>query len=141
MADNLDVKKWIRRSQMDFDTASREAAIFRPPLEQVCFLCQQSVEKILKAYSISRTGTRTRSHILIDLLDECVPYSEEFNNFKVCCERLEPYVRLARYPADIEPTEYHMKQALNDASAVLEFTKSKLKELGYEYLPEQDAPQ
>ena len=41
---------------------------------------------------------------------------------------------IARYPADIEPTEYHMKQALKDASEILEFTKAKLKEIGYEYV-------
>jgi hypothetical protein len=43
----------------------------------------------------------------------------------------------ARYPADIDITEYDMKQALNDASSVLEFTKSKLKELSHEYESEQ----
>jgi len=60
--DSLDTIKWIRRAQMDIESASREAAIFRPP----------------------------------------------------------------------------MKQALQDASQIFDFTKSKLRELGYEYLPEQD---
>jgi predicted Zn-ribbon and HTH transcriptional regulator len=30
-------------------------------------------------------------------------------------------------------TEYHMKKALKDAGAILVFTKSELKKLGYEY--------
>jgi len=38
---------------------------------------------------------------------------------------------------DIEPTEYHMRKALKDAGAILEFTKSELKKLGYGHDLEQ----
>jgi len=48
-ADSLDVKKWIRRAQMDFDSAAKLIETrFEPPIEVVCYLCQQSAEKILK---------------------------------------------------------------------------------------------
>jgi len=138
MADNLDVRKWTRRAQMDFDGASVLVKnMFRPPIEVVCFLCQQSAEKILKAYTIAQKGSRTRSHELEDLLDECIPYSADFSNIKDCCVDLSPYLGAARYPSEIDITEYDMKKALNDAAQILEFTKAKLKELGYEYLPEQ----
>jgi HEPN domain-containing protein len=131
MADSLDVLKWIRRAQEDFDVATREAGRFRPPIETVCYLCQQCAEKILKAYTIAQTNTRTRTHELEELLNECIPYLADFENLRDNCSDLSPYMTVARYPAVIEPTEYHMKQALKDASRILEFTKSKLEKLGY----------
>jgi HEPN domain-containing protein len=137
MADSLDVLKWIIFAQNDFDVASREAGRFRPLVEVVCYHCQQSAEKILKAYTIAKTNILTKTHILGDLLNDCEQHASDFNNFRSICSRLTPHITLGRYPADIEPTEYHMKQALKDAAEILEFTKLKLKELGYEYVPEQ----
>lgn len=131
-ADSLDVQKWIRRAQMDFDSAAKLMKTrFKPPIEVVCYLCQQSAEKILKAYTIAKMSTRTASHKLEDLLDECVPYSIEFNVLRNSCLNLSPYATLARYPSIIEPTEQHMKQALKDASKILDVTKSELKKAGY----------
>jgi len=132
MADSLDVCKWINFAQNDFDLARIASERFKPFIEGACYHCQQSAEKILKAYTIAQTGLRTKSHELEDLLDECIPYFAEFEKLRNACKDLEPYTILARYPADIEPTEYHMKKAIKDAGAILEFTKSKLKELGYE---------
>jgi len=40
---------------------------------------------------------------------------------------------------NIEITDYHMRQALNNAGKILEFTKSKLQELGF--VPETEPPQ
>jgi HEPN domain-containing protein len=136
MADSLDVNKWIRRAQIDYEDALTLAERFRPSIEGACYLCQQSAEKIFKAYTIARTNIRTKSHELEKLLNECTPYSADFDNLRKNCLRLSPYMSIARYPADIEPTEYHMKQALKDAGEILEFTKAKLKEMGYEYAPE-----
>ncbi|MDR2577983.1 MAG: HEPN domain-containing protein [Chitinispirillales bacterium] len=67
------------------------------------------------------------------LIDDCVPYSEDFDNLRDICINLSPYITAARYPVDIDITEYDMKQAIKDATQILEFTKAKLKELGYEY--------
>jgi HEPN domain-containing protein len=137
MADSLDVIKWIRFAQNDFEGAFESSKRFRPSVEMVCYLCQQSAEKILKAYIIAKTETRRKTHNLLDLLDDCLSHSSDFDNLRKPCMGLNPYITVARYPSDIDPTEYHMQQALKDASQVLEFTKAKLKELGYEYVPEQ----
>jgi len=131
--DSYDVKKWIHFAQMDFDCATSMAEKFRPPLEIVCYHCQQSVEKILKAYIIANTNAPPqKTHVLIDLLNVCTPYSTDFDNFKKICIKLTPYITVTRYPSSIDLTEYAMKQAIVDAQAVLEFTKSKLKDMGYE---------
>ncbi|GBU22518.1 hypothetical protein R80B4_02428 [Fibrobacteres bacterium R8-0-B4] len=131
--DSADVNKWIRFAQSDFDCAAAMAEKFRPPLEIVCYHCQQAAEKILKAYIIAKTNALAeKNHHLKSLLKACAPYCAEFDNFRTVCDKLTPYITVTRYPATIEPTEQDMKLALKDAESVLEFTKAKLKEMGYE---------
>jgi len=131
--DSLDVEKWIHFAQMDFDSAAALAERFRPPIEVVSYLCQQSAEKILKAYTIANTDILIKTHILKDLLKVSIQYCSGFDKFKIICERLTPYITLARYPSNIDLTDQDMKQALKDANDVLEFTKSKLAEMGFSF--------
>jgi len=137
--DSLDVRKWIRFAQNDYDTAILVSERFRPPIEVVCYLCQQSAEKILKAYNIATENKLTRIHALRDLLDKCECYSPDFNILLESCTKLTPYMSLARYPSNIDITDYDMKQALIHARKILEFTKAKLEELGF--VPEVDPAQ
>jgi len=133
ITDSYDVNKWIHFAQMDLDSATALADRFRPPLEIVCYHCQQAAEKILKAYIIANTNAPPqKTHVLIDLLSVCIQYSVDFDNFKKICIKLTPYTTVTRYPSSMDLTEYAMKQALVDTQAVMEFTKSKLKEMGYE---------
>ena len=137
--DSLNVREWIRFAQNDYDSAVVLSERFRPPIETVCFLCQQAAEKVLKAYTIAKTNTRKQTHVLEDLLGGCVQLSPDFDCLRGSCTKLTPYIALSRYPSDIEITDYDMKQALNNAGKILEFTKSKLQELGF--VPETEPPQ
>ncbi len=130
--DNLSVQKWIYRACMDADAASQLVETqLRPPIEVVCYLCQQAAEKILKAYTIAKTGSRTKTHDLDELLNECAQYSADFNSLKLSCSSVAAYLAIGRYPSLIEPTEYNMKEALKQTSHIIEFTKAKLKDMGY----------
>jgi len=129
--DSLDVKKWIRYAQNDYDLAILASERFRPLIEGVCYLCQQSAEKILKAYNIATENELTKIHLLRDLLYKCEHYSPDFNTLSESCTKLMPYMSLARYPSNIDITDYDMKQALIHARKVLDFTKAKLEELGF----------
>jgi hypothetical protein len=62
MVDTLDVDKWIRFAQNDFDLAVMASERFRPFIEGACYHCQQTAEKILKAYILAQTGSRTKTH-------------------------------------------------------------------------------
>ncbi|GBU20513.1 hypothetical protein R80B4_00391 [Fibrobacteres bacterium R8-0-B4] len=131
-ADSIDVNKWIRFAQMDFDSAVTLSEKFRPPLETTCYLCQQSAEKILKAYIIAKTNALAKkTHELEELLGVCVTYCAEFDKFRAICNKLTPYITVTRYPSTIDPTEHDMKTAVKNAQTVLEFAKDKLKEMGY----------
>jgi len=134
--DNIDIEKWIRYAQMDFDHAVKTAEAYYPvPIEIICYHCQQSVEKILKAYIIAKEGTFKKTHDLEVLIDNCKKYSSEFDLFSGKCALLTSYEVTARYPPDVDLTETEMKQAIKDARQVLDFAKSKLREMGYEYKP------
>jgi HEPN domain-containing protein len=131
--DVLDVKEWVRYAQTDYDCARKMADMFHPiPIEIVCYHCQQSVEKILKAYVIAKDNTLTKTHDLVILLKQCRQHSSEFDRYAEVCMAITMYVSTTRYPSEIELTEQHMKLALKDTLEILEFTKSKLVELGFE---------
>jgi len=130
------VSEWIYLAQMDYDHASKSATTFYPaPIEIICYHCQQSAEKILKAYIAANGSTPPKTHNLEILMERCKQYLCDFDNYTDLCDTLTTYVSDTRYPPRLSLTEQHMKQALKDAGEILEFTKSKLKELGYEYAP------
>ena len=59
--------EWVRKAEADL--ARRKSAKSRIPLhDQVCFHCQQSAEKYLKALLDEAGTTVPRTHQLLDLL-------------------------------------------------------------------------
>jgi len=133
MKDSLDVNEWIRFAQMDYDAAKNIAILHNPvPLEIVCYHCQQSAEKVLKAYAIAKGEPIIKTHDLETILEQCVRHDEQFDILAEQCPELTSYVTFSRYPVgDDEVNEHDMKTALKYAFDIIEFTKSKLSELGY----------
>ncbi|MCL2220687.1 MAG: HEPN domain-containing protein [Chitinispirillia bacterium] len=138
--DVLEVNEWIFEAQGDYDhsvwTATEAKNPYAPKI--VCFHCQQSAEKILKAYSIAKEGTRIKEHSPEILLNRCKSHSPDFGSLDTACAQLSLLITKSRYPSKRKLTASDMNAALQAAAQILEFTKAKLKELGYEYLPEQD---
>jgi len=132
--DILNPDLWVQYAQDDYSAAVCLAEAYNPHIPRtVCFLCQQSVEMILKAYLIAKNGTRPKDHDHSLLLRECRQYSSDFDRFIVACSTLKTYITATRYPSDKCITKSDMERALNDSYEILEFTKSKLRELGYEF--------
>ncbi len=70
------VKEWIKYSMMDLSSAHHLYATMLPkPIEIICYHCQQSAEKILKAFLLSNNWELERTH---DLRKLCM-LSEQFN--------------------------------------------------------------
>jgi len=133
MADILDVAEWIMFGQGDYDCAVTISKTNNPyaPLK-VSYDCQQSAEKILKAYLIAKDGERPQTHDVVLLLNRCKQHSADFNTLDVPCASLDTFKVASRYPSELKLTQSDMAQALKDAGEILVFTRSKLKELGYE---------
>jgi len=132
IADEFDIREWTRLATQDYDSAQKLAGFHPAPIEVICYLSQQSIEKILKAYIIANENKLTKTHDLKILITNCERYSPDFGKFSAICASLIQYESLTRYPPVLELEEYDMKQALKNAFQILEFTKSKLKEMGYE---------
>ena len=96
------------------------------PLEIVCYLCQQSAEKILKAYILAKEGPLVKTHDLYALIEQCRNYDQQFTQILNKGNELTDYEALTRYPAYDAITEDDMHQALADAKDILEFTQTKL---------------
>jgi HEPN domain-containing protein len=124
----LVVSEWISSALEDLGCASVLAKV--PYYAPACYHCQQSVEKILKAYIIAKENILIKTHDLDDLINKCENHAIDFGKFKDACEDLTLYTTI-RYPPFGNLTEQDMKQALKDAQALLEFTKSKLAEMGF----------
>jgi len=132
--DSFDVKEWINYAQEDYESAAAMAKAVNNPYSprQVCYHCQQSAEKILKAYTIAKGNTLTKTHDLEVLINECMQYSPDFDNLMDFCEPLTPYASITRYPPLINVTKQDMIQALEYTGEILKFTKSKLAEMGFD---------
>ena len=131
-ADNLDVGKWVQYALSDYNAAVKMVRLHRPvPVEIVCYHCQQAAEKILKAYTIAKSATLTKTHDLVVLLNQCREHSAEFDKYAKPCIALTTYASLSRYPANVEITEQQMKQALKDVGDIIAFMAPFFSEMGY----------
>jgi len=132
--DNVDILEWVNIAQADYDYALKTSKLFYPaPVEMICYHCQQSAEKVLKAYSLAKGDKLVKTHDLVMLINMCKQHSPDFNEYTKICSKLTSYISISRYPPQIEITEGDMKVALKGTREILEFTKSKLEEMGYEF--------
>ena len=133
MSDSLNIQRWIKFAQRDYDAAYNLSVLHHPvPFEIVCYLCQQSVEKILKAYALAHSEPLVKTHDLKFVLKQCIKYDDEFANFADFCAVLTEYAIASRYPLDEDWIEQHdMEVALKNAQEILSFTKAHLIALGY----------
>ena len=122
------VNEWIRFSNMDLTAAKHIYGTMHPvPLEIVCYHCQQSAEKVLKAFLINSRVKPVRTHDLAALRNECENIDESFNNLADECDRLNRYSSQPRYPMEIEITNREAALAVQDREKINEFIKGKLK--------------
>lgn len=94
-----DVKSWVGASRYDLETA--KALLKSRRYLYVLFMCQQAIEKILKACATVKTGEfPPRIHNLTRLGELAVlEFSEEERKL---LERLSLYYLQSRYPPEIQ---------------------------------------
>ena len=124
--DNL-VAEWIKFSDTDLATAKYLYENMRPiPLEIVCYHCQQSVEKALKAFLIYSRVKPEKTHNLEFLRSKCENIDESFVEIAKKCVDLNPYSSQPRYPMEIEITDDDTSLAIQDSGEINEFVKGKI---------------
>lgn len=89
------VRKWLERARYDLDTA--KAMLNTRRYLYVAFMCQQSLEKILKAIIIEKGGEVLRTHNLVRLAEMAGVYPFMTIEFKDFLTDLTPYAVVSRY--------------------------------------------
>lgn len=122
----LIIADWIRKAEQDLGMA--ELAIKHEPSfrDSICFHCQQSAEKYLKAYLIQLDTSFRKTHSLSYLLD--LVSEQEFisEDLYLSAEILEDYGVEVRYPGYSELTEKDIEEAYQAAVKIKEEITKKM---------------
>ena len=95
------VKDWLRFARENLLFARSGMKEDYAPYHTICFLCQGSAEKYLKAFLIWNGWELKKIHDMEDLLAFCIDFEPEFENLKEKCGLLNEYITEARYPGDL----------------------------------------
>jgi len=121
------LQQWLDKGNDDLRSAEYLSTMHNPtPDEIICFHCQQSAEKYLKAFLFSNDIEPDKTHNLKDLLEMCKKYNTEFSTLLSEAFILNRYSVLPRYPNEIEISNEDRKTALSYAKKIQEFVMKVL---------------
>ena len=122
--DKFIIDEWLRFAQNDLEAVYHLLKFHPLQIEIICYHCQQSAEKDLKAFLISKDMEDfPRTHDLEKLGALCEEYNKSFEIIRRECSRLTDYGNQPRYPFSLELTEEIMQIAIKDAEKIKEFVK------------------
>lgn len=122
------IDEWLRFADEDL-AAARELGLRDYFFHQTCLLCQQSAEKYLKVYLLSKGWRLAKTHELSRLVAECCAHDEGFETLYPPCELLNGYIITGRYPGDLpfeSTTAQDARRALDAASEVASFVEERV---------------
>ena len=96
-------------------------------LNQVCFLCQQAVEKYYKAFLTANQATFAGVHNLLQLSDLCIEIDRSFEPLAADVAKLDLYAVETRYPGH-EATGEEARFALAVAQRVARQVSHRLED-------------
>ena len=117
--------RWVRKAEADLEGANELALRARPLNDLICFHCQQSAEKYLKALLIERGLSFPKTHRLEDLLLLLLPHDASLKKLRRSLVPLARYAVDYRYP-DENATKRQAAAALRQAKKVREQLRVRL---------------
>ena len=122
------VNKWIKKAEKDLLTAERELSFEDTITDTVCFHCQQTVEKYLKAFLVYHQIYFPKTHRIMDLLELCATKDSSFKDELEDADNLTDYAVEIRYPdVWLEPEIEDAKEAFEIAKKVKKIVLNKIK--------------
>lgn len=122
-----ELEQWFSIAEDDLSVAKICFSLVYPKkLSIACFHCQQSAEKALKGFLVSRTIEPPKTHDLALLCEMCIGQDASFNELYDVCSDLTPYGVASRYPKETEINEGMTQTALDQAQAILDFCLAKV---------------
>lgn len=122
------VKEWMHKAERDLDTARLTLDNKPDYTDIICYHCQQSVEKYLKAYLVYLDTPFEKKHDLDYLIDLIVENNKDIEQFYDAVETLSGYAVEIRYPTDeqAEPSIEESKTAYEIALKIKEYVKKEI---------------
>ncbi|RKX92154.1 MAG: DNA-binding protein [Spirochaetes bacterium] len=122
--DNMILTSWLTKASHDLRNAEiilnqNESNL---PFDTVCFHCQQTGEKYLKAYLIYLDLDFPFTHNLADLITKAATLDKDIESLIYEAEQLTPYAVEIRYPDDyFNPTSEEAKEAFFIANKIKDY--------------------
>jgi HEPN domain-containing protein len=116
-----DVKEWIEIADEDLYSAKLLNEAVRKPVEVICYLCAQAVEKYLKGFLIYHDIIPQKTHDLPLLNQRCIELDVRFNSIQTLCDALVKYANDIRYPHKYEITDADANFAINAVEKIKNF--------------------
>lgn len=132
-ANILDAKEWLTYAQSDLGVAKHLYEKYYPkPLEIICFHCQQSAEKSVKAIIVlngSQGGLPKKHNIdlLLNQIKNMVDVDEKYYDYS---DILEPYSVSMRYPNELSLEDRHAGKAIEMAQEFFDWAKNMIDSAG-----------
>jgi HEPN domain-containing protein len=122
------VEKWIQKAEEDFNTVKILLSNKEYAPSIVCFHCQQTAEKYLKAFLLNSGIDFPKTHDLLELLDNFIlPVNSVFEELREEAIILTDYAVGSRYPDFLfNPTKEIAKEAYEAAIKVRKMILSVL---------------
>jgi len=122
------VNKWLMIAESDLITAKK---ISKDKILNAvaCYHCQQAVEKLLKAFLVSKNKEFEKTHNISKLIDLTIEIDKGFSELiEKGIHKLSIYATELRYPDGFyTPTNKETKEAIEKAEFVKDFVIKKLK--------------
>ena len=116
------IAEWFLLAGSDLAAAEYLQGMHPQPLEIICYLCEQSAEKLLKGYLIYMGVTNPpKTHNLDTLCEMCAEHDEHFQEINKACNVLTGYGVQPRYPHEMGIQKQDMHHALDYARQIRDF--------------------
>ena len=107
-----EVRRWLVKARHDWSVAEQILAASGEETDIGAFHCQQAVEKMLKAFLVSRQIEFEKMHDLGRLLDHCASGDARFESLRDDVEPLTLFSMAFRYPGPSDPSREDVESAL-----------------------------
>ena len=128
MPDVSHAKEWIKFAERDYAVALHLSETFHPlPTENICYSCQQSVEKSMKAILAYNEDDIPKTHDIELLHELCQKHTDKINLDISITRTLTRFATKSRYPDSVfEFTSKDTELGLKYAELILDKVKEVL---------------
>lgn len=121
------VAQWLHFAKMDLDLAQHTIeTMYPPPLEIICYHCQQAAEKYLKGLLVGFDQEPARTHDLGKLLNDLRIFVEIPADLLRVANALTQFGVQIRYPQDFTVDETQTRNAILQAEKVRDWAEGVL---------------